>query len=82
MICSQKPYTDLWYNDIGQGLGVHVQLLSQVKLQRVLVVLKVVLDAVVDVRDFRDVERLVLRAEVLLYLAPAPTHQFPGFAVV
>lgn len=63
-------------------LRVHVQLLRLVELQRVLVVLQVVLDAVVDVGYLRDVVRASLRAEVLLDLAPPATHQLPRLAVV
>ena len=43
--------------------------------------LDVVLGAVVDIRDFADVE-LVLGTEILLQLPPAPGHEVPGLAVV
>ena len=66
--------THLRYNDIGQVLGIDVQLLSQIELQRMLVMLQVILDAVVDVRDLGYVVRFVLGAEVLLDLAPSATH--------
>lgn len=58
-------FFNLWYNYVSQGAGQPEQ------LQRVLqpkrgVVLRVVFDAVVDVRDLADVVAPVLHAEISL----------------
>lgn len=72
---------NLWYDYVSQGAGQSEQ------LQRVLqsnrrVVLRVVFDAVVDVRDLADVIAAVLHAEVSLQLGPALQHQLQRLAVV
>lgn len=56
----------LWNDDVCQSFGAGVQLLSLVKLQDLLIVLEVVLDAVVDVRDLVDIKVTVLHLEILL----------------
>lgn len=76
------PAPNLWNNDVSQGFGTHEQFLCSVVLQRLLVVLQVVLDAVVDVRDLADLKLAALELEVLLQLGPAPNQQFPRLTVV
>jgi len=48
----------------------------------VLVVLEVILDAVINIRDLRDIKSFVLGAEILFNLAPTSSHQFPCFTMV
>lgn len=72
----------LRYNNIGQILGADVQLFGLLELNGVLVVLQIVLDAVVDIRDLADVERFVFRVKVLLDFAPAAVHQVPRLPMV
>lgn len=59
---------------VGQRLGQVVDLHHVVQLEGA-VVLHIILDAVVDVRDLADVVAAVLHFEVLLQLGPAPQHQ-------
>lgn len=72
----------LWYHNVRQVPCVDVQLLGLFVLQRVLVVLQIVLDAVVDVGYLGDIERTVLGGKVLFDFAPAPSHQVPRLAVI
>lgn len=46
------------------------------------IVLDVVLDTVIDVRDLADIVTSVLQSEVLLQLPPALQHQLQGLTVV
>jgi hypothetical protein len=48
----------------------------------VLVVLEVILDAVINVRDLGDIKSFVLGAEILFNLAPPSSHQFPCLTMV
>lgn len=72
---------DLWYDDVSQCSGQSEELQCVVQAQRG-VVLRVVLDAVVDVGDLADVVAAALHAEVPLQLGPALQHQLQGLAVV
>ena len=72
----------LWDDKIGKGLGAQEQLLGALKLQGLLVVLQVVLDAVVDVGDLANVVLARLKLVVLLQFGPATVQQLPGLAVV
>ena len=67
----------LRYYDISQSLRAHEQLIGSLILQRLLVVLKVILDAVVDVRYLADLKVAVLQLEVFFQLGPAPDQQLP-----
>ena len=75
------PEAYLWDDDVGQGLGALVDLHHVVQLEGA-VVLHVVLDAVVDVRDLADVVTSVLHSEVLLQFRPTAQHQLQRLAVV
>ena len=75
----RAPY--LWDDDVGQGLGAVVDLHHVVQLEGA-VVLHVVLDAVVDVRDLADVVASVLHFEVLLQFRPTAQHQLQRLAVI
>lgn len=77
----ERKRSNLWDDYVSQSAG------QSEELQRVLqadggVVLRVVLDAVVDVRDLADVVAAVLHAEVPLQLRPALQHQLQRLAVV
>ncbi len=71
----------LWYDDVSQRTGQSEQL--QCVLQpNGSVVLRVIFDAVVDVRDLADVVAAVLHAKVSLQFGPALQHQLQRLAVV
>lgn len=46
------------------------------------IVLEVIFDAVVNVRDLGNVKIPVLSSEILLKLGPSALHQFPRFTMV
>ena len=77
-----KQHQYLGYDDVRQGLGAHEELMSTFILQGLLVVLEVILDAVVDVRDLADLKLPALQLEVFLQLGPAANQQLPGLTVV
>lgn len=47
-----------------------------------IIVLQVVLYAIVNVGNLGYVKALLFRAEILFYLSPAASHEFPGLAVI
>jgi len=73
---------NLGYDDVGHGLGQCMQLLGLVEAQYLDVVLEVVLDAVIDVRNLADVVDVRVRPEVLDQFAPAALHQLPRLTMV
>lgn len=72
---------NLWYDYVSQGPGQPEQLQRVLQSERG-VVLRVVFDAVVDVRDLADVISSVLHAEVSLQFGPALQHQLQRLAVI
>jgi len=73
---------DLGYDDVSHGFCDRVQLLGFGETQNFHVVLQVVLDAVVDVRNLADVVHVDVRPKVLDQFAPATLHQLPRLAVI
>lgn len=74
-------FFDLGYDYISQGAGQSEQLQRVLQSKRS-IVLRVVFDAVVDVRDLADVIATILRAKVSLQFGPALQHQLQRLAVV
>ena len=74
-------FFDLGYDYISQGAGQSEQLQRVLQSKRS-IVLRVVFDAVVDVRDLADVIAAILRAKVSLQFGPALQHQLQRLAVV
>lgn len=68
-------------DDVRQGPGQAEEVQRILQAQRG-VVLRVVLDAVVNVGDLADVVAPALGAEVPLQLGPALQHQLQGLTVV
>lgn len=65
----------LWYDHICQGFGESEELSCAFQLQST-VVLHIILDAVVNIRDLADVITPIFHAEISLQLTPALQHQF------
>lgn len=78
---THKATFDLRYDDVGQRSREAEELQGVGQVQRG-VVLRVVLDAVVDVRDLTDVVAAALHAEISLQFGPALQHQLQRLAVV
>lgn len=74
-------FFDLGYDYISQGAGQSEQLQRVLQSKRS-IVLRVVFDAVIDVRDLADVIAAILRAKVSLQFGPALQHQLQRLAVV
>lgn len=68
-----RPY--LWYDHICQGFGESEELSCAFQLQCT-VVLHIILDAVIDIRDLADVITPIFHAKISLQLTPALQHQF------
>lgn len=71
----------LWNDDISQSFGEPIDLHGVVQFKRT-VVLHVIFDAVVDVRDLTDVVASVFHLEVLLQFGPPTKHELQSLAVV
>lgn len=65
----------LGYDHICQGFGEFEEFGCAFQFQRT-VVLYIIFDAVIDVRDLADVVTPILHAEISLQLTPALQHQF------
>lgn len=74
-----KPY--LGYDHICQGFGELEEFSCALQLQST-VVLYIILDAIIYIRDLADVIAPILHAEISLQLTPALQHQFQSLTVV
>lgn len=72
----------LWNYDVCKCLGAHEELLSTVVLKCLLVVLKVILDAVINVGDFANFKLPTLQLKIFFQFGPSANEKFPRLTIV
>lgn len=71
----------LWYDYVSQCTGQSKELQCVLQAERG-IVLRVIFDAVVDIRDLADVVASILHAKISLQFGPTLQHQLQSLAVV